>query len=51
MTDLKLLARRAMGMALCLVLFPALYEPVFGQVKTTVPDPSSEHGRRGWNGS
>ena len=27
-----------MGMALGLVLFPALYEPAFGQVKTTVPD-------------
>jgi S-formylglutathione hydrolase FrmB len=38
MTDLKLLAWRAMGMALGLVLFPALYEPAFGQVKTTVPD-------------
>ena len=38
MADLKLLASRAMGMALGLVLFPALYEPAFGQVKTTVPD-------------
>ena len=38
MADLKLLASRAMGMALGLVLLPALYEPAFGQVKTTVPD-------------
>lgn len=38
MSDLKLLASRAMGMALGLALFPVLCEPALGQVKTTVPD-------------
>jgi S-formylglutathione hydrolase FrmB len=38
MTDLKLLARRAMGMALGLALAFVLCEPARGQVKTTVPD-------------
>ena len=37
MTDLKLLARRAMGMALGLVVVGVLCEPALGQVKTTVP--------------
>jgi len=38
MSNLRVLARRATGTALGLVLFAALYEPVFGQVKTNVPD-------------
>ena len=38
MADLKVLARRAISMALGLALFLALYEPVFGQVKTNNPD-------------
>ncbi len=38
MADLRLFTRCAIGVALGLVLFPALYEPAFGQVKTNVPD-------------
>ena len=38
MTDLKLLAKRAVGMTLGLALASVVCQPAFGQVKTTVPD-------------
>jgi hypothetical protein len=38
MTDLKLLARRAVSMTLGLALASVARQPAFGQVKTTVPD-------------